>query len=347
MTGIEVAKGGVSILRGVDISVADGEILGIVGPSGSGKSTLLEVAAGTVKPDKGEVSIGGFDVTLEEPAARNVAMVFQDSVMYPMRSVARNVGFPLQVQHRPRTEIAKRVTAEGRALHLEHLMDRDPSELSAGHQQLVQIARALVRAPSVFLMDEPLARLDAHLRVDMRAELRTVQRGYGVTMLYVTNDPDEAMAMSDTLAVLIDGAIIQTGTPRQVHDRPASLAAAEILGDLSTLRCHVTSDGSGFWIQRGDYRVKVWAPTLEAYVGRDVLVGVRPTQVVPGSAGIRANVERHLHHGSHVVTLCRTDEALISVRTVEPCAPPGAPVILEFHGGHIFDSDSGQTLASW
>ena len=346
LSGIEASKEGTPILRGIDLTADDGELIAVVGPSGSGKSTLLHVAAGLLKPTAGTVSIGGFDMTSKPASARNVGMVFQDNVVYPMRTVAGNVGFPLEIQHRPKHEIAKRVSAEGRAMHLEQLMDRDPSELSAGHQQLVQIARALVRAPSLFLMDEPLARLDAHLRVEMRSELRMMQRGYGVTTLYVTNDPAEAMAVSDRLAVLADGKLAQIGTPGDVYHHPVSRTVSQIVGDLSTVKFRVRADDSGYWLERPGHRIRAWAPALDPYVNQDVEVGFRPEHLAPSSPGITCAVERVMHQGSQVITVCRVDSDMLRVRSEEPFADPGDTVDVAATGGHVF-AQNGQTIATW
>jgi sn-glycerol 3-phosphate transport system ATP-binding protein len=345
LNGVTATRKGAPVLRGIDLSVDDGELVAIIGPSGSGKTTLLHVVAGLV-PAEGRIQIGGVDVTALSPAERNVAMVFQENVLYPFRNVERNVGFPLEVQRRPEAEISERVHAEGRALHLESLMKRDPQELSAGHQQLVQVARALVRAPSIFLMDEPLSRLDAHLKVEMRTELRRMQRGYGVTTLYVTNDPTEAMALGDRLVVLADGRVAQTGTPEDVYHRPHSLQVAELTGDLSTARFEVSSESTGFWLRRGSHQIRAWAPALTTAVGESVTVGFRPEQLGFAAEGLEATIERTMHHGSHVITLCAVDGEVLAVRTAEPFGADGDRVHIAALGGHVFDR-SGVAIASW
>jgi ABC-type sugar transport system ATPase subunit len=274
-------------------------------------------------------------------------MVFQTNVLYPFRDVQGNVGFPLEVQRRPKPEIAARVEAEGRALRLERLMQRKPSELSAGHQQLVQIARALVRAPSLFLMDEPLARLDALLRVEMRSELRLVQRGYHVTTLYVTNDPVEAMAVCDRLAVLIAGEVAQIGPPTDVYAQPASLTVAELTGDLSTMPFRVTADESGYWLDHDGFRIRVWTDSLAPYVGLDVVVGLRPEHVEPDPNGVGAVIEDVVPHGPYVVTECRIGTEVVSVRTEHAFGGRGDAIGLAFVRGHVFDVVDGRTAATW
>lgn len=224
---------GTEALGGVDLDVGDGELMAVVGVSGSGKTTLLRVIAGLDPVASGSVLMDGRDVTDLDPGSRDVAMVFQFPHLLPHRNVGRNVAFPLEVRRQTVDEIRTRVGAEARALHIETLLERSPNELAAGEAQLVQIARALVRVPRVLLLDEPLARLDAHVRERMRRELRMLQRGYGVTTVLATNDPVEAMAMSDRLAVLDAGRVVQVGPPLEVYRSPVSLLVARLTGPLA------------------------------------------------------------------------------------------------------------------
>ena len=221
-------------LQGVDLAVLDGEMMAVVGRSGAGKTTLLRAIAGLDQVTGGAVLMDGVDVTASEPGERDVAMVFQFPHLLPHRNVGRNVAFPLEVRHQTLEEIRARVGAEARALHIESLLERSPRDLAAGEAQLVQIARALVRVPRVLLLDEPLARLDARVRERMRRELRMLQQGYGVTTIFTTNDPTEAMAMSDRLVVLDAGRVEQVGTPIDVYREPVSLLAAQLTGPLTT-----------------------------------------------------------------------------------------------------------------
>jgi len=346
LTGVELSKDGRRILDGVDLSVANGELVALVGASGSGKTTLLRVAAGLDVPDAGEVRLGGRLVE-GDISDRNVAMVFQNSVLYPLRDVARNVSFPLEMQHRSAAEISERVLAEGRALHLTEMLDRNPRELSAGHQQLVQIARALVRAPDLFLMDEPLARLDSRLRLEMRSELRMVQRGYGVTTLYVTNDPLEAMAVADRLGVLVDGRLVQLGAPTDVYAEPVSRTVAELTGDLDIVAAAVTTDDGGSWLEHDAFRVRAWAPALRPYAGIDVAVGFRPEHLALSDSGARATVEAVSLHGPFELVECRLGGDLVHVRSKHVAVGRGDVVWLDVVAGHVFDPVDGRTIASW
>ena len=195
-------------LDGIDLTVANGEFLAVIGPSGSGKTTLLRVVAGLDEPSRGDVLFDGVSVAHQPPYARDLAMVFQDNVLIPFRSVKRNVAFPLEIHKMDPEEIEERVGAESRVMAIERFLQRMPNQLGAGHQQLVQAARALVRRPAVFLLDEPLARVDPALRIEMRSEIKLVAQGYGVTTLYATNDPREAMALGDRIAIIDRGRLV-------------------------------------------------------------------------------------------------------------------------------------------
>ena len=220
----------VAALQDVDLEAQPGELLVIVGPSGSGKSTLLRCIAGLEKPDAGSVSIGSRDVTKMRPGDRDVAMVFQEYALYPHVSVSGNISFGLRARKVPVNEIAKRVASTAELLGLGELLLRKPPELSGGERQRVALARAIVRDPQAFLLDEPLSNLDAELRARTRADIRSLQRDLGKTMIYVTHDQVEAMTMGDRVAVLRSGAVVQIGTPTDVYDRPANTFVGSFFG---------------------------------------------------------------------------------------------------------------------
>jgi len=230
------------VLDDVSLAVDDGELMGVIGASGSGKTTLLRAIAGLTRLTSGTVRIGGVDVTKVEPSSRDVSMMFQKPALLPHRDVLGNVAFPLEVHHELAAEIASRVTAETRALHIESLLARNPGQLSSGERQLVQMARAMVRTPSVMLLDEPLARLDAAMTQQLRLDLHALQQGYGVTTLLATSDPVEAMTMPDRIVVLEGGRIAQVDTPINVYERPVTLVAAACTGDMSMLDVRIEDD---------------------------------------------------------------------------------------------------------
>lgn len=217
-------------LREVTLDAGDGELLVVVGPSGSGKSTLLRCIAGLEIPDRGTVVVDGHDVTGLDPARREIAMVFQDHALYPHLDVATNIGFPLLARKTPKPEIAAAVETVAATLELSMLLDRYPGELSGGERRRVSLARAVIREPSVFLMDEPLSNLDAALKLRVQDEIRSLQERLGVTMVYVTHDQVEAMTLGHRIAVLRSGAVEQVGTPLDLYDSPANVFVASFLG---------------------------------------------------------------------------------------------------------------------
>ncbi len=221
------------VIKGVSLDVADGEFIVIVGPSGCGKSTLLRMVAGLETITSGELRIGGVRANDKEPMERDIAMVFQNYALYPHMSVAQNMGYGLKIAGLPKAEIAAKVADAARLLQLTELLDRKPRQLSGGQRQRVAMGRAIVRAPSVFLFDEPLSNLDAKLRVQMRLEIRELQAKLGITALYVTHDQVEAMTMADRMIVMNAGRAEQIGTPLDVYERPATLFAAQFIGSPS------------------------------------------------------------------------------------------------------------------
>jgi ABC-type Fe3+/spermidine/putrescine transport system ATPase subunit len=271
------AKGKVAALRGTDLAVADGEFFCLLGPSGCGKSTLLRVVAGLEKPDAGTIAIGGRDVTREEPHLRGCALVFQNYALWPHLTVAENVGYGLEVRKRPRDEIRAAVARLLATYQLEGMGERLPHQLSGGQQQRVALARAMAVNPKALLMDEPLSNLDAALRKALRRELLDFHRREGSTVLYVTHDQEEALALSDRLAVMMDGRIVELGAPRDVYARPRTLEAALFLGDMNC------------------FREAMVPPALREGAGGKVLC-IRPENV-----GVRA-AGKHAGNGSSQVT---------------------------------------------
>ncbi|BBE70836.1 ABC transporter ATP-binding protein [Oharaeibacter diazotrophicus] len=230
LEGVVKAFGEHPIIRGVDLSIADGEFVVLVGPSGCGKSTLLRLIAGLEGVTAGRIRIGEHDVSAVGPAKRGVAMVFQSYALYPHMSVAKNLSFGLENLRMDRAEIDRRVGEAARMLEIEPLLQRRPRELSGGQRQRVAIGRAIVRDPSVFLFDEPLSNLDAALRVQTRGEITRLHRRLRTTMVYVTHDQIEAMTMADRIAVMNRGEVEQYGPPLELFDRPANLFVAGFIG---------------------------------------------------------------------------------------------------------------------
>ncbi|HWC25833.1 MAG TPA: ABC transporter ATP-binding protein [Solirubrobacteraceae bacterium] len=223
-------RGGVRAIDGVDLATDEGEYLVLLGPSGCGKTTLLRTIAGLEEPTEGEVLIGGNLVNGLPPRARKIAMVFQSYALYPHKTVAQNITFPLKAERMEKADRDERATWAAELLGIGHLLERRPRQLSGGERQRVALARALVREPDVFLLDEPLSNLDAKLRASARDELKGFQRRVGTTTIYVTHDQSEAMGLGDRIAVMYDGRLRQLGPPQEVYHRPADTFVATFLG---------------------------------------------------------------------------------------------------------------------
>ena len=222
--------GTVDVIKGVDLDVADGELIVFVGPSGCGKSTLLRIIAGLEDATSGTIRIDGEACNDKAPKQRGIAMVFQSYALYPHKTVYQNMAFSLKLSKRPKAEIDARIREAARILQMEHLLERRPHQLSGGQRQRVAIGRAIVRHPKVFLFDEPLSNLDAALRVSMRREIARLHADLKSTMIYVTHDQVEAMTLADRIVVLDGGAVRQVGTPMELYHHPANIFVAGFIG---------------------------------------------------------------------------------------------------------------------
>jgi multiple sugar transport system ATP-binding protein len=295
----QYANGHVAI-EDVDLDVADGELLVLVGPSGCGKSTLLRIVAGLEEPTHGSVAIGGRDVTDLAPKDRDIAMVFQSYALYPNKTVHGNIAYPLKLAKVPGSEIDRRVGDAARLLQLDTVLDRRPAQLSGGQRQRVAMGRAIVRQPQAFLMDEPLSNLDAKLRVQMRAEIATLQRDLGVTTMYVTHDQTEAMTMGSRVAVLDHGRIQQVDSPRALYERPDNLFVASFIGSpaMNLFRARLTSIDDGLVAMFGRYRLPLddrllaETPALRTWADREVVLGIRPEAMEDAALDPTASPER-------------------------------------------------------
>jgi len=274
--------GDTEVLHGINIDIADGEFVVIVGPSGCGKSTLLRMVAGLEVITSGDISIDGRIVNEVEPKDRNIAMVFQNYALYPHMSVFDNMAYGLKLQKLDKAEIKARVEEVSKTLQLEEFLDRKPRQLSGGQRQRVAMGRAIVRKPSVFLFDEPLSNLDAKLRVQMRLEIKKLQRRLGVTALYVTHDQIEAMTMADRLIVLNDGIAEQIGTPMELYDNPASQFVGGFIGSpaMNFIAVRLSDEN----IHMGDTTIP--RPSHLHHIGPAIL-GVRPEHFKLPDSGLR------------------------------------------------------------
>jgi multiple sugar transport system ATP-binding protein len=275
----KVYPNGTAALSELDLEVATGEFMVLVGPSGCGKTTALRMIAGLEEITSGTLRMGDRVVNHLSPKERDIAMIFQNYALYPHMSVASNIGFALKLRKTPKPKIAQEVGSAARILGLLEQLERKPGQLSGGQRQRVAMGRAIVREPSVFLMDEPLSNLDAKLRVQMRAEISHVQRRLGVAAFYVTHDQTEAMTMGDRVAVLRSGRLQQCDRPQVLYDRPANVFVAAFIGSPAMNLYEATLSDDGAALKLGSQSVPL-ASTIQEHVssyrGRRVLVGVRP-----------------------------------------------------------------------
>jgi ABC-type sugar transport system ATPase subunit len=337
--GVTVIHSGVAAVDDLTLSVEDREFLVVIGPSGSGKTTLLRAVAGFEVITHGDVRFDGDIVTELSPALRDVAMVFQDGSLLAFRSIRKNVSFPLEIRHVHRDEIDRRVLAEARTLGIERFLERMPNELAAGHQQLVHAARALVRRPSAFLLDEPLARMDSTNRKMMRTEILLLQRGYGVTTLYATNDQEEAMILADRIAVIDKGHLHQVAPPDEIYMKPVDTFVAGFVGSptMSFIQCEAS--GSEVIFKAGAL------PMTPRTLSGPATIGVRPHDwefvSTAGLPGVVTAVENHGDHGFATVDLCGDE---ITIRVSTPFPKVGEPIEIWTHRFHLFDP-SGRSVA--
>ncbi|MFV0360067.1 ABC transporter ATP-binding protein [Tropicimonas sp.] len=297
LDGVTKSFGSVDVIRGVDMTVRKGEFAVFVGPSGCGKSTLLRMIAGLEDTTSGTIRIGDEDVTHEDPAKRGVAMVFQSYALYPHLTVFENMAFSLRLARRPRAEIDRKVREAAEILKLTEQLDKKPSELSGGQRQRVAIGRAIVRAPKVFLFDEPLSNLDAELRVQMRLELARLHRALGATMIYVTHDQVEAMTLADDIFVLQGGYVQQWGNPLDLYEDPSNRFVAGFIGSPSmnffeaAVAGH-TDEGIAARLNGQQDAVYDIALSARPAEGAPVVVGIRPEHLTLSTeAGLRVTVD--------------------------------------------------------
>jgi multiple sugar transport system ATP-binding protein len=310
----------------LSLEVGAGEFMVLVGPSGCGKTTALRMVAGLEDITSGTLSIDGRVVNEVSSKDRNVAMVFQNYALYPHMTVADNIGFALKLRKRPKREIKRRVDEAAEILGLTESLARRPAQLSGGQRQRVAMGRAIIREPSVFLMDEPLSNLDAKLRVQMRAEVRRIQRRLGVATLYVTHDQTEAMTMGDRVAVIQSGLLLQCDRPGVLYDRPVGMFVAAFIGSPAmNLYEGALSEGAnalsiGSQVIQLPDAVRARRPELRSYANRRVVVGIRPEDLSvvedPSGARLVADVELVESLGSELLVHFSLDANRVRVDQV-------------------------------
>ncbi|SDR20798.1 sn-glycerol-3-phosphate ABC transporter ATP-binding protein UgpC [Pseudovibrio sp. Tun.PSC04-5.I4] len=350
ITSLYKSFGAENVLDGIDLDIKSGEFLVLLGPSGCGKSTLLRIMAGLEDESAGDIAIDGKSIAHLSPSKREIAMVFQTYALYPHLNVRGNMELVLKQAGYSKTEIKKRVAESARALELEPLMDRKPSQLSGGQRQRVAIGRAIVRDPKIFLFDEPLSNLDAALRGQVRLEIARLHQRLSATMVYVTHDQVEAMTLADRIVVMNGGEVQQIGTPRDLYERPANLFVASFIGspNMNFLKLQ-KFEAKGCQLHDGS-----WLPiTSKASVmPANVTLGIRPSHCklheqkaegfLPGKVlleeylGDTTFVHVELDTGEHIVV---REDPEINHKTDD-----AVYVELTLAGVHLFNTDTGNRM---
>jgi ABC-type sugar transport system ATPase subunit len=334
--------GQVTALKGVSLEIEDGEFFAVLGPPGAGKTTLLRTIVGLEKPEEGDVYADGERITDVYPGDRDIAIVFQNLALYPDKTVFGNLAFPLRQAQVPKKEIRKRVNRTAEILHIEHLIDRKPAKLSGGERQRVALGRALVRDPRAFLFDEPLSALDALLRLEMRAELKHLQRDLGRTLVYVTHDQVEAMSMPDRVAVLREGVIQQVDTPENIYHRPVNQFVATVFGSppMNFIPCTVAARNGSLSVRHSSFEVEFTGDALSLRhtlpEGAPCLLGIRPEDIrveTGGGEGFSATVYVTEPLGGETVVDLRLGD-----RVVKALAPPSVELVQDARVRILLDS---------
>ncbi|MFB3817082.1 MAG: ABC transporter ATP-binding protein [Candidatus Methylomirabilales bacterium] len=316
--------GKVAALKGASLTFASGALTAILGPSGCGKTTLLRSIAGFIAVDGGRILFDGEAVTDLPPQRRGTAMVFQNYALWPHMTIFENVAYGLRLQKVPEAEIRRRVLKVLELVEIGALADvesRKPAALSGGQQQRVALARALVVEPKVLLMDEPLSNLDAKVRQRLRAEVRRLQKQVGITAIYVTHDQEEALALADTVVLMDQGRIVQTGTPQEIYFRPASAFAAEFLGVSNQLEGRVDDGRLVVAGQAVPYAGRAPGPATLIVRASDIRLAAPETPVPPEHVGLTGLLEESLFLGAHYRHYVRLGGTLVMADSPEPRAP--------------------------
>lgn len=350
LSQIQKQYGNVEVLRNINLTIADGEFVVLVGPSGCGKSTLLRTIAGLELASSGDIRIGSRLMNEVAPKDRDISMVFQSYALYPHLTVARNMGFSLEVQKRPKAEIDAAVNRAAEILSLTHLLDRRPKELSGGQRQRVAMGRAIVRQPQVFLFDEPLSNLDAQLRGQMRVEIKKLHQQMNNTIVYVTHDQVEAMTLAQRVMVMNKGVVEQLGTPVEVYERPASQFVASFIGApaMNLLKGQFSSDGSRFDLDAS--HALPLSDSKAKWANRPVVLGIRPEHIRLSSreqGGVPLRVDTLEMLGADNLAHGRIGDTPLVVRLAHSERPqPGSTLWLHLPSDalHFFDSTHGKRL---
>jgi multiple sugar transport system ATP-binding protein len=286
-------ENGVTVIKDLNLEIKDKEFIVLVGPSGCGKSTTLRMIAGLEDVTAGDLLIGDRKVNDVAPKDRDIAMVFQSYALYPHKTVYKNMSFALELAKVPKDEIDRKVREAAKILELEEFLDRKPKALSGGQRQRVALGRAMVRNPSVFLLDEPLSNLDAKLRTEMRSQISALHKRLQTTFVYVTHDQTEAMTMGDRIVVMKKGVIHQIDTPQNLYNKPCNMFVAGFIGtpEMNFVDAAVEKTPDGYDLVFGGSRAHMNREELEPYVGKTVVLGIRPEHLLGDRASLAAHPE--------------------------------------------------------
>jgi multiple sugar transport system ATP-binding protein len=336
----------VKVLQEFDLAVKPGEFLVLLGASGSGKTTALRILSGLETATAGRVTIGRRDVTDILPKYRDISMVFQSYALYPHKTVAENIGFPLKVRKVNKAEMEVAIREAAAQVQLDTLLDRYPRQLSGGQRQRVALARAIIRRPSVFLMDEPLSNLDAKLRGHMRAELKHMQETLGITTIYVTHDQIEAMTLAHRVAILEKGVLQQLATPAEIYNNPANLFVAQFIGSPPMNIVHGELSGETFMADGAKVKVPVKGRLAKA------VLGVRPEDcavTAPAKGDLKGEIFTNELIGDHTLVTVKTARDMITVKAAKDYRGKTGEAIgvaMAKAGLYVFDAEGGARTAS-
>ena len=338
---------GTQAVRGIDLAISEGEFIVLLGPSGCGKTTTLRMIAGLEDPTGGEISLNNRDVTHFPPSERDIGFVFQFYALYPHMTVRKNIAFPLENIGTPASEIDTIITRVSDALDINTLLDRHPGQLSGGDQQRVSLARAMVRRPDVYLMDEPLGTLDAEHRLELREFIRRQQLALSVTAIYVTHDQEEAMSLADRIVVMAEGVIRQMGTPSEIYNHPADLFVANFVGSPGMNLLSGT-------LEQSDKHLVFSQPDIDAHIPVesnsspiDTVFGIRPEFITQSDVGLQARVTLNEYLGSHAFVHLDTPLGNLIMRTeTYSTLETDQTLSVTFDKSHInlFDATTGKAL---
>ncbi len=339
---VQKSFGSVRVLEELDLAVKPGEFLVLLGASGSGKTTALRILSGLETATEGRVRIGDRDVTDVLPKYRDISMVFQSYALYPHKTVAENIGFPLKVRKVSKAEMEVAIREAAAQVQLGELLHRYPRELSGGQRQRVALARAIIRRPSVFLMDEPLSNLDSKLRGHMRAELKHMQQTFGTTTIYVTHDQIEAMTLAHRVAILEKGILQQLATPANIYNNPANLFVAQFIGSPPMNVVNGALDGKNFVTAAAKFPTPVGGRIANA------VLGVRPEDcaiVAPAKAAIKGEIYTVELIGDHTLVTVKAGPDMLTVKAAKDfTAKLGEKVGVGFATSRLFVFDAGTGL---